>query len=1407
MVAPERCLISAATDDASITNASTSSSSSTVPRVQCTSNVVGVIPPKIHHLLTTFTTTENTISGIGVVGGGGGGGGALPWPLLPRGRVDDHSSGVSYLHLVDRKSVAVWEHGTQTLNEELRAPPPSGLCRVLTHPEHDANGGVGRVGVGEAGAGAVLLVACLGPDTAYDGIRHSTRGGGGVGGGGGRYLSSLSPRHVHVASPTTGVLCLWVLDSSTSSSSFSPQEGEGCDASVLLRLKNGEVLTAISPVKNDVAAAAAAPGSSLAWLLISTSHGRLWKVYRTFRPLTLHARRIDDERIRAVEARGDDQSLEDGGGAVVGIMRGLFDYFTTTPSKKPRDVETTGMMVVDNGHDAGALTTFDNDDNAIVALLPLPLSVTNKGVKGGKGNKSPPRTTTGTPAPHKQQRLMDVNSTFIHVVSMTSSMILKQWILSTSTSDGGGDVDGIEDGWTTCTSLIPRRRDGTLDLRALLPKMDECKRADEGMSSLLVEEGGTTSRLLEGYQRLDILATPVLAEDFRSIFVVIRISMDNGNEDATRAYVVRIGLKGDDGTPPRIIDSAWLDRYSGSSLSINGGAMVCAGLAVADEAEETGGVVAYVGFGPRGAVREGHPTVTVSAIHFSPPVDHPWHQAQPQRVKDMDINPSIVPSVVRDSLSHDPLTGGCVFLATTGLLCGAHVRFPPIVAPISSLMDSAQEERLDNNYQPPSLSALLLVHDDAVLTIKSHLQSSFRQYLVKLKMVGNGGGNLARTVTAPSVGICTSRVLSAAVVLASNDYACASSSVLGSSIPFSPRISSIGSGGGSPVTILRDKLRLHGDFVTFLIHAGAYRRVSTEGRVRLRDHGELITATMALLVECQTYFSKVETTAEGDSRGELVRARQRVMNSLEGASDDVTSLSRRWAGLQQLVCPSNGNSLSFGMGVHLLLSSASICQGIGQALRYRQNESCSLYDIPSYHSLPLPSSSYSPWTSSTAVLEVLFTQLRYIQQLGDSILSASADYDIEKADMRRYVEDLSASALYGYRDALLCVDDNDVGAALKNSYEEVKILAVSLLRRFANDQGDDLVALQTSVEHSHFEGIVQICHDHRQSWRFQQSLPDKTANERYDLRSMMTNSSLDSPYAHLHQTRDHRMGLSFCTYVLRWYADRGFFPEVFELGKCCHQDLSRYIRNDDRLSNLAWVQHLRVGAHEQATVGLLGLLSPTSVGKESSMTLWEKDQMLSLAKLSNKLAVSKSASRTRALDQRTQMIENGLTLIGAQKILQEDTAMGDEVVLDENDLLRLAVEKIQSSDDLEKIKRFAICGLSVAHAKPPDQIDAMASDASSIWHAVIQVDIEKWQAVADKNKSALCGIDEEELICCVEGTAFVGVIEVFVKTSGEEMRNVGFESDIVRNLVMDALGSHELEMVLKLSADIVIAAD
>ena len=112
------------------------------------------------------------------------------------------------------------------------------------------------------------------------------------------------------------------------------------------------------------------------------------------------------------------------------------------------------------------------------------------------------------------------------------------------------------------------------------------------------------------------------------------------NVEGTRAYMVRIRLR-DGSKPPRIIDAAWLDRYSGRSLSGGGGTLECIGLA-AGEGGDAGGAVAYATFGPAGG-RGGQ--VTLSAVGLAPADSAGW-PSRPSRVKDLDLDSNIVPSAV-----------------------------------------------------------------------------------------------------------------------------------------------------------------------------------------------------------------------------------------------------------------------------------------------------------------------------------------------------------------------------------------------------------------------------------------------------------------------------------------------------------------------------------------------------------------------------------------------------------------------------------------------------------------------------------------------------------------------------------------------------------------------------------------
>ena len=558
------------------------------------------------------------------------------------------------------------------------------------------------------------------------------------------------------------------------------------------------------------------------------------------------------------------------------------------------------------------------------------------------GGKSPPR--------HKVTKL----SPECRVVSVSSEMNLKEWRVSLANEDGG-------EGILRTKKLFERRLDGTLDLESL----------GDG---------------LNGYKNVELMAEPVVKNG--SMVAAVRICCDDIHK--TRVYILRIALGGDDSLS--IVDSVWLNRYAGESISDGG--MECYGL-VAGDAD--GGCMVYVGFGPPSNAAE-KDSVTISAICF----DNGNGNA---RVKDLDLFHHIVPSVVSRCLSYDSTTGGCAFLASSGLLGGATVRFPCV-----TLRESVAGDKIIDD-----------VGDENVLSIKSHLISAFRQFINKSR---DGSGNtnhaaIARSVVPPSIDSCPPSVLSAAVVTASKDFLVGSG---GTSGFLSPAFKT-----PSPTAALREKLELHTDFVNFLLYAGAYRKISTSTRIELRDHGEMIEATQMCFMTCQKMVEKLDDGATNHAkREEVSNIRHVVSAALEGAAGNVLELPSRWARLQQNAIEKRD---------FFRIASVMICNGVGSACQYRSTTS-SLYDIPPYN---IESCSV-PWTSSIEVLDVLRIQLERIDQYGEMFLEHSSNLEEDTMFLRELVEDMAASLLEGHSDLVVRNVASDNAC---QQYESEFVLSIS----------------------------------------------------------------------------------------------------------------------------------------------------------------------------------------------------------------------------------------------------------------------------------------------------------------------------------------------------------------------------
>ena len=199
---------------------------------------------------------------------------------------------------------------------------------------------------------------------------------------------------------------------------------------------------------------------------------------------------------------------------------------------------------------------------------------------------------------------------------------------------------------------------------------------------------------------------------------------------------------------------------------------------------------------------------------------------------------------------------------------------------------------------------------------------------------------------------------------------------------------------------------------------------------------------------------------------------------------------------------------------------------------------------------------------------------------------------------------------------------------------------------------------------------MQICHDHRKNWMHRGPFSDKKPDKTYDIRLMLQHSS-DSIH-NLRDSVDFRSKLNFCSYVLRWYADKGMKSKVFELGKECPRELSQLIQSDSAFHESSWVNSIRCGAYDSARDNLLN---------NSSSGLWEKEASLSLAKLTDKLF-------SGARGEHDAQIDNGLNLIDAQRSLQEDDSDDENDVMSAEELIHLATRKINSGADIEEVKNF-----------------------------------------------------------------------------------------------------------------------
>ena len=312
----------------------------------------------------------------------------------------------------------------------------------------------------------------------------------------------------------------------------------------------------------------------------------------------------------------------------------------------------------------------------------------------------------------------------------------------------------------------------------------------------------------------------------------------------------------------------------------------------------------------------------------------------------------------------------------------------------------------------------------------------------------------------------------------------------------------------------------------------------------------------------------------------------------------------------------------------------SLSLALKTANQFRIEYASSRYDVMSGGS-----PSHRVWTSDSTLQAVMWRQLEEWSESSDKLPA-------------EHVSTVVTAALASHKEA-----------SDPNTYEEVKELAISLIRKIHNDH----LAFELSKEHSWNDGLCQLAHDHEKEVE-------------YKLDGLM-------------ETR----GDAFCDYVLKWHADKGLPAHVLNYGRNCPDRLADFLEKDDRLRQYRWIAAIRAKDFDQASDLLM----------ESEAT--------SLSETRRALSIAKMCSRKRR-----KLVDRRLELVTAQELLLGNS---DEAILSPERLLSLALDKLELEThvSLEEKVQTAVVALTIAGVSE-DRIRLSAQ----VWSAAISADRERW---------------------------------------------------------------------------------
>ena len=793
--------------------------------------------------------------------------------------------------------------------------------------------------------------------------------------------------------------------------------------------------------------------------------------------------------------------------------------------------------------------------------------------------------------------------------------------------------------------------------------------------------------------------------DSASIVACVKATVSGAAEGKhiCRYYMVHLPIDVESGLV-KAGESIWLSRYAYDAISSRSNPVVCAGLVTAfEQVEGEYYPVVYSVF--QHMYNGGHLPVTVSAVRFA--ANNSSSGSSSSSFVDIDLDPQVVPHIPAGALQHDSATDGCNIMCTTACIINVRATFPVITG--------------TSTRQPTTPSK---VNEEMVDVIAGHLFSAFQTHLRKQesqnnvlpmspRMERNNRSPYSKTSYSflpPSIMSANSVTLSCAVVAVSTQLVDQASS--------SSDTTAI-----AALDVISAKVQMHQSFIQYLVHAGIYKRVTFQGRLSLRDRGEMMHAIGGLLnswnvileAESRSQSFHEALNQEGDHKDDILLFGE----SLKGIEQTVTLFPVSLLSLQKKVIPGtmNGEASSSTSTWLLFILIKIHCESIQNVIMHRNEQSEKLYDIS--HSEDTSASVYhengaSPWTSSEDALFNVEYTLQSLQIAAAENKNATEILQQMKEVLGEPVEQLVSNMLEGHK---------DIPSSKRNEakYDNAKNLSYVLLTAFCSTE----VAFELSLAHAHFLGVVELCHENSKHGKY---------NPNFDLIPLIDDSHSEKKA--FTDSIDLESGLSFQKYVFRWHADQGLFGTLLQLGKHCQSVLSEYMEEDERLSHLRWIQNVKTGHFSKAATGLMSLSSEGLVAfkdKSGKKSLQNRQLVLSLARLSAMTSQENSAQ----LKNVQTMAEENLDLYTAQESLADMVDSYDVCsrVMAPDTLMDVAMDLIKSTKNTEDKVRAALAGLTIAKAMSSiSSVDnsTRQSHIAKVWASAIDIEMQRWLDILEQ---------------------------------------------------------------------------